>query len=362
MWAGKFFIFLLAFSFSQIPSLSDPPICPYKKQYNEFNLLKFNSLKIFPVESFSIDYPLPRALQTSVDTIMKTPFQNSEYPDQAEPVPPYSVPTHTYSIPWPKRISLGYNHSGGDDRGASFPDYGFLKLMLAPQYRSGHILPLLDLRIDRFDARRYGALVAVAGRYITTTKSRIVGLNLFYEYEKAIYGPYHQVGLGVEWISKRWDFHTNGYIPLNSQHTHRRRFNYLAGYFAIRNRSVYSFYGVDAEARYLALKTKNFFFYVAAGPYYFFRPSVTHAMGFEARIRPQFRDYLAIDLSISYDNYFKTVFQSALILTLPLYQLSSHKASDRGLTDRQIYQPIERPLDPILLSHPCRHCCWRTNW
>jgi hypothetical protein len=77
------------------------------------------------------------------------------------------------------------------------------------------------------------------------------------------------------------------------------------------------------------------------------------------RVRPQYKDYLAFDFSVSHDSVFQTVYQAQIILYLPLYQLSK-KGNQRpcNLTDYQIYQPIERyEVMPI-----GRRSCWQTNF
>jgi hypothetical protein len=77
-------------------------------------------------------------------------------------------------------------------------------------------------------------------------------------------------------------------------------------------------------------------------------------------VRPQYKDYLALDFSVSYDQVYKTVYQAEVILYLPLYQLSSKKTRQGpcGMTDRQIYQPIERfEIMPL-----AKRDCWLYNW
>ena len=79
-----------------------------------------------------------------------------------------------------------------------------------------------------------------------------------------------------------------------------------------------------------------------------------------ARIRPQYKDYVALDMSVSYDKSFKTVYEAAVIVYLPLYQISSKKSRKApcGITDRQVYQPIER-FEIMPLG---KNCCWKTNF
>jgi hypothetical protein len=359
MSASKFFVFLLAFSFAQIPSLSDPPSHPKDIPKNEFSLFKFNCLESHSVESSSFDFTIPHTFKTPIASILKTPAWDVEHSRNGKAEPPPSLPSTPNSTPWPKRVTLSYNHTTGDCQ-RWWDDYAMLGIMLAPQYRYGRVLPILDLQVERMDHHRYGANIGVAGRYISSRANQILGLNLFYDFQQGHRGLYHQAGMGFEWLSKRWDVRANAYIPLTEKHSKHCVFDdYIGDFVATRTCSTYTLYGVNAEAGYLAVQSKNFLLYVAAGPYYIGRSSIMEdALGARLRIRPQFRDYIAMDFSVSSDRIFKTVFQSAVIIYFPLYQISPQNSSHRRLTDRQIYQPIERfNLSPLF-----KRCCWHTNW
>lgn len=259
------------------------------------------------------------------------------------------------TTPWPKRISLSYNHSSSHCT-HWWDDYARLGMSLAPQYNLGQMLPMLDLQWDRVNSHTYKTHLGIAGRHIplSSSFSHLFGWNLFYDYRT---GPFHHIGLGMEMLGRRLDVRANLYVPLTPWHVKKRTFHYIGGYFATRRRVTYSLYGANAEVGYLAVNKKNFLLYAAAGPYYFFRPSFAQIIGFKARIRPQYRDYLALDLAVTSDNYCNTAFQIEFIFSLPLYQLSSKSSpSLTRFTQRQIYQPIER-IDPY-----GTRCCWNTNF
>jgi hypothetical protein len=261
------------------------------------------------------------------------------------------------STPWLKRIALSYDHA---TRHCAhwWEDYGRLEAIFAPDYKVRKILPMLVLQVDRENSRVYKAHLGIAGRHIPASHqfSRVYGWNIFYDFRT---GPFHQLGLGMESLGARLDFRANLYIPfVGSQIVKTKHFTYPGGFFATNRRYLFSLYGANAEIGYLVINSKNFFLYAAIGPYCFFRPSFgTYIPGGKFRLRPQYRDFLAVDLSVTSDTYCKTVFQVEFILSLPLYQLSRKSLPTPGrFTNRQVYQPIER-IDP----YGCR-CCWQTNF
>lgn len=61
------------------------------------------------------------------------------------------------------------------------------------------------------------------------------------------------------------------------------------------------------------------------------------------RLRPQYREYLALDLMGSYDPVFKTLWQAEITLYLPLYTIGEPSSrGPYGISNRQVYQPVER--------------------
>ena len=136
--------------------------------------------------------------------------------------------------------------------------------------------------------------------------------------------------------------------------------DYLGGYYIIERKEELISWGCNAEIGWLAVNKKSFFLYAAAGPYYLERKCHGKSWGGEMRIRPQYKDYLALDLSLSYDAFYKTVFQAELIFSIPLYQLNSkkYKQAPCGITEREIYQPIQR-FEVMSLGN---RSCWEFNF
>lgn len=266
----------------------------------------------------------------------------------------------------PKRVTLKHVNGFGNNVNnfGLATNYSTLALLFASEYQLGHFMPMLDIRGYLFDKGFYAASVGVATRYIPKRNSfcELLGMNLYYDWRQGFGTSFNQIGVGLEVLSRRWDLRANAYIPIgNFKHRVNHKFDGYIGPYKY-NHSVCKFtnYGFNLEAGYLAVNQKNFLFYAATGPYYFSRKSWNKTFGWELRVRPQFRDYLALDLSGSYDHVFQWLFQVTAILYLPLYHISGKNQRPCGITDRQIYQPIER-FEVMPLGRRDRyHYNWKT--
>jgi hypothetical protein len=267
------------------------------------------------------------------------------------------------NAPLPKRIALRHIEGPNDLSSSYGTNYSTLEMLIGPEYRRGHFLPMLDLRGHRFDNTKYASNVGFVGRYIPETFCQILGVNAYWDYRQGSWGGFHQLGVGIEVLGKRLDFRANGYIPLST--TERVKTcvfdDYIGDYVITRRKIEFVSYGYNAEVGYLAVRSNSFLLYGAASLYYLSGRGInTDTRGGKFRLRPQYKDYFAVDLSVSYDNIFRTVYQAEIILSIPLYQIASYKykKSPCGITDRQVYQPVERyEIMPI-----GKKCCWKTNF
>ena len=281
-------------------------------------------------------------------------------PQQTEPSPP-QTDHPTYNL-LPKRVTI--SHVQGNEHEIAYgTNFTTLGLLFAPPYHSRRFMPMLDLRGHRFDDNTYAANVGVIGRYIPSPElfCYILGLNAYYDYRQGGLGYFQQVGAGAEILGKRWDFRANAYVPFGGKkNTKNCVFDDFEGGFVITNSFLEEVsYSFNAEVGYLAVNSKNFLFYTAIGPYYIAgRKCDWTTAGVKARIRPQYKDYFAIDFSVSYDSLFKTIYQGAFIVYVPLYQIVNQNKRPCGITDRQIYQPVERfEVMPLM-----RQSCWHSNF
>jgi hypothetical protein len=262
----------------------------------------------------------------------------------------------------PKRISV--RHVVGNQNEIAFgTNYTTLSLLFAPPYTIGEILPMVDLRGHRFDDNTYAATAGFVARYIPypDTFCNLLGFNAYYDYREGGIGYYQQVSGGVEILGKRWDFRGNVYVPFGPKESVKVCvYDYGDDLYAINRLLEEVSYSFNAEVGYYLIRSeKNFLFYMAGGPYFIAgRCGSYNTVGGEFRVRPQYRDYIALDLSISHDPLFETIWQALVIVNLPLYQIGNQNKKPCGISDRQIFQPVEQfEVMPLM-----RQSCWRTNY
>ncbi len=251
--------------------------------------------------------------------------------------------------PWPLPKLISIRHVEGTNNGVAYAtNYSTLAVLSAPDYKPGSFLPMLDLRVHRFDDTSWATNAGLIGRYIPnqcdpSSQARILGVNAYYDWRQTNLGYFQELGGGLEVLGRRWDLRANMYFPfgrlkditgcdLSSAELASQR----------RNRKVT--YAFNAEVGWLAVDTSQFLLYTAADIYYISR-STRHKSprGGMFRLRPQYREYLALDLMGSYDPVFKTLWQAEITLYLPLYTIGEPSSrGPYGISNRQVYQPVER--------------------
>jgi hypothetical protein len=287
--------------------------------------------------------------------------KNSPPPSSSSSSSPPPEKLHNANIyPSPKRIDVGHIEGKGVGYNVGYTD---LSIVFAPEYRVGHYLSLISVRGVVFDDGKLAANAGYIGRYLPKSFCEVLGFNVSYDFRQGHRGNYNQVSGGLEVLNRRWEVHVNGSAPLGTKmHTKKHVFdNYVGPFKEVCRLIERAKYVVDANVGYYMVNGKNFQLYAAAGPYYLWghvhEPTVSlrqSSWGGKALVRPQFWDIAAVELSVSHDHIFETIYQVNLVLTVPLYKLSSrlkHKKGSCGVNNRQIYQPIER--DIVLTNRTC---------
>ena len=257
--------------------------------------------------------------------------------------------------PIPKRIDLGHI----EGKGIGYENgYTKLSVIFAPEYQVGRSLSMLDLRGVIFDDGTFAANAGIITRFLPQSFCEIFGLNLFYDFRQGRHGNFNQISGGFEVLNKRWEVHANASVPVGQRkHFKKCVFDHYEGpYREVCKRFEVAEYAVDGNVGYYFVNSKNFQLYAAAGPYYLTGPLNTSAVGGKAVLRPQFGDIASVELSVSHDRLFETIYQVNVVLTLPLYKFSSalkNKRGPCGMSTRQVYQPIDR--DIILYKKRCCH-------
>jgi hypothetical protein len=239
--------------------------------------------------------------------------------------------------------------------------YAQLSMILGPDYRKGHFLPLVSVAGKVFDDGRFGAHLGFIGRFIPRSLCEVFGFAAFYDFREAKLGSFHQIGLGAEVLNKRWEVHAKGRIPVGAKsHSRTDVFkDYVGPYRFKSTRSEFASYVFDINAGYYLVNGKQFQLYAAAGPYYLSGQFDKKSWGGQVMLRPQYQDSLYVELTMSHDHVFNTIYQVNVIFSIPLYRFSSRLKDKRGpcgMSNRQIYQPI----DPDIVLN--KECCCSANF
>jgi hypothetical protein len=257
-----------------------------------------------------------------------------------------------------KRGSIRYD-GGGKHKIFYGTNYSSVDLLFARDCKIGRLTPMLDVRGHYFsNNRQFATNVGVVGRYIKKDLSKIFGVNAYWDHRRGKRGNYNGLGLGVESFGHKWDFRANAYIPLGRIMNREECVfdDFTDGFFAIVRKKEVALYGANIEVGRTFTKTQNSFLYIAAGPYYFNGGCDLNIKGGEIRIHPQYKDYLSLDVMVSYDNEYHLSVQGEVAITLPLYDLS--EGNNCGFSKRIVYQPVKR-FEVMQLG---RCCCWETNF
>ena len=285
-------------------------------------------------------------------------FKNSPPPKPSE-----ISKTRAKSFFVPRRITASYTGGKGPGIGHS-NNYTTLEVLFASLYHPGHFVALLvDFRGHHFADNKYAANAGVIFRYVpkSATFSQLLGWNVYYDFRQGKRGLYNQAGVGLESLGTRWDFRANGYFPVGrTKNKHVCVYDqYIGNYFMITNKKEAASVGCNAEVGYYLVNSDSFSLYAATGPYFLSKTARKTALGGEFRLRPQYKDYVAMNFQASYDPVFQWSFQATLSITLPLYQIPlNQKSVPSGIRNWQVYQPVQR-FDIISLE---RNSCIHRNF
>lgn len=359
----------------QHPAWEDGLLCFNDASNGSFDYRPIAIASEMEDNSYKVAHTQPQPASKSLKRKLLTEFKKDRTATSAtlavapslfssEPPP---VPASESKEWMPQRVFLS-NTQETDDGFGEVNNYWTLDVLTAPLFQPGHFLPMIDVRWHEFsddrDSNRFAANVGFITRYIPKSHcAPLIGGNIYYDYRHSTIGKgWNRLGLGMEVLGKRWDFRLNGYFPIGGKlHKKKCTFDdFEGGYYMIQRKYEFMFTGFNAEIGANAVLTKNWLVYLRAGPYYLNGKCDNKAWGAMLGIRPQFKDYIALDLSVSHDHIFNTVYQGQIIFSLPLYSFneSKKKTGPCGITQRQIYQPVER-FDIIPVK---RDCCWEQNF
>ncbi|HSX14042.1 MAG TPA: hypothetical protein VLE96_06470 [Chlamydiales bacterium] len=354
---GILLLFLFSIKFSD-ENLPEQLLVLAQNKYSQFRKIEEETLSPIALQPAPESQEIPKVEELVVNEERQesTPPPTLLSVEVAEPVPevapcvpentqfyypqetfyPQYAPIAYHPFPLPKRIALSHTEGYGHHIKRYRSNYSFAEVLFAPESRPGHFLPMLDLRGYRFDNTKYALAAGFVGRYIPDCDDcfcQMLGFNIYYDFAPKTNGYHNQLGGGIEILGSRWDIRGNFYVPFGERQRccHSECVN---GWLA---------YTYNAEFGYLIADCGPFFLYSAIGPYYIISCECKERQrGGMLRIVPQYKDYVALNLKFSYDSLFRAIFQAELVISLPLYKMGCPESAPCGITNRQIYQRVER--------------------
>lgn len=237
----------------------------------------------------------------------------------------------------------------GVDR--SYQEMGFF----AAPYHTENAAWFVDGRAYFFDDYRWGASAGTGYRK-AFSHNRVFGANIYYDYLEGFIKTFHEIGLGLEWLSPCWDFRINGYhhIDPNRKGAGRNNFNYGDGYEASCDQVEYSFDRIDMEVgRRFCYCPCGTWLYVGAGPYYLYS-RLDEVFGGFFRATVSWRDIVSLEGRVSYDDMYKTRVQGRVLISIPLAKLCEWGSCCRDI----LTEPVRR--NGVMFTDQC--CDWEWNW
>ncbi len=200
---------------------------------------------------------------------------------------------------------IGYNHG-----------YTTLQGFFPANPNRMDLVPYLDVRAHVFDDGRFASNAGIGLRKMM--KSRVWGMNAYYDYRNAKHKSFNQIGLGLETLGRNWDAFVNGYIPVGSLKSsgYSPKFSHFEGnHLILSQKYEFAMYGIHGEAGYHMQPNRNTYLYFGAGPYYFQGPIGKSACGAMVRVSAQICRMVSFEIRDSYDSLFHNHFQGQVGLS-----------------------------------------------
>lgn len=259
----------------------------------------------------------------------------------------------------PTLSCIGIDHTFGD--GIGYCDgYTSVRYLSFPfcMTSKGNWNPFIDLRFHVFDDSQLAGNVGMGFRYMPCFKDYILGFNLFYDYRQSetcgCSFDFHQLGLGIEFLSCPIDIYLNAYIPFDNEKVMCCCLfdDYSDAYYLERKLVQVGFPGVSLEFGRQFCCSPCIDTYISAQGYLFKETLCETAFGGLFRLNTFFKNFLFLEGIISYDPLFETNFQVKIGLNF----CWGGKSCDRACCPA--YRPIRRH-EIIVLNEFCK---WKWNF
>lgn len=254
-------------------------------------------------------------------------------------------------------VNVNYTFGKGIDTNKN---YISTNLMLFPGcHVAEHKTPFYSLSAYHLSDNKWAGSAGTGLRWMPCRSCHIYGFNVFYDVIGAKQGIYNQVGAGLEYLSKTWEAHANGYLPVGKKsirHTVNFFDNYRGRFYVAVDNIEQTSHGADLEVG------KNFYygdkmrFYMGIGTAWFERSySGNSEWTFKTRTFLQWTRYLSIELRTYKEPSENWHCQGVINLSVPFDVLCNFYTC--GFSD--LYsQPVVRNA----MIKKNKGCCWITNY
>lgn len=266
----------------------------------------------------------------------------------------------------------GYLQTLQDKGIGYYSGYSTAAFQLFPNFTSpAKSLYFIDARVHYFNDNRWAANLGFATRWYSRKQDKVLGLNVFYDFRQ-IYNEYHQIGAGLEILSRCYDIRINGYFPI--AHTEffgrKHEYNYPGGYFASCQGVQRALFGADAEF-FTSLDRwgcycscpRNIDPYIGIGPYFYFqRHDKNQIWGGKARVGANFGDRFTLEARGSYDHFYGAIVQGFFSINFSMgAQPKPYTGSCEcdPYFEATLYEPIQRQ-EIIVDNSKCER--WESNF
>ena len=197
------------------------------------------------------------------------------------------------------------------------------QVFIAPAWKN-NIMPFFDFRGHVFDDGRFATNAGLGFRYNSGTYTW--GSNVYYDYRDSKNLRPHQIGAGLEMLSKYHDIRINGYVPIADTSKERSaKFDKFEGNSAIfqrRAKAALPAVEVDFGAP-LGSRCGSVNYYAGLTPYYLFEKNVNgiklgDAFGGKGRLSLDIINRFFARADVTYDKLFQWTVQGTAGISIPL--------------------------------------------
>jgi hypothetical protein len=241
----------------------------------------------------------------------------------------------------PKSGRATASHTQGD--GIGYRD-GYTSLEFfgaSPYLLAGCLVPFIDLRAHLLND---GMPAGNAGAGLRYVKSRVWGINAYYDYRKSHHRQYRQASAGLESLGKVWDFRINGYLPFKAKRTgfYNTQFDHTVGTTLLFSKKYeFDFKGANAEIGVHFKRESYLPLYFALGPYYLTGQGET-SWGGSLRLNCELSSYFTLEGSTSYDSLFGWTGQGYLSVNVSFGFKKQKECGSRRFPFARAVQKVDR--------------------